>query len=245
MTETREEAIPNKLGLKDSQADILGKKKKKHTCGLICSTQPFVSAEGPTQPHPTVIRLLDMCPRLLWLQELQLGSAALAHTGRTEWTNSILLHSEKDVSASETWEECAAGDYCSCSVDKQTFQPRRLPNPPLATAALNMISYAETYVILLHSILPPRMQLVSWFSKGEGDFPTTQNQPVVHQAVPKREVLEQRTTDAAAPAVQEQKTCLQQECHSSAAHCSVHNHLQIRILPARQLHPKLESCLGH
>lgn len=27
MTETREEAIPNKLGLKDSQADILGKKK--------------------------------------------------------------------------------------------------------------------------------------------------------------------------------------------------------------------------
>jgi len=29
VTETREEAIPNKLGLKDSQADILAKKKKK------------------------------------------------------------------------------------------------------------------------------------------------------------------------------------------------------------------------
>lgn len=87
MTETREEAIPNKLGLKDSQADIMGKKKKrkkKHTCGLICSTQPFVSADGPTLPYPTVTRLLDMCPRLLWLQELQLGSAALARTGRTE-----------------------------------------------------------------------------------------------------------------------------------------------------------------
>lgn len=118
-----------------------------------------------------------MCPRLLWLQELQLGSAAMAHTGRTEWTNSTLLHSEKDVSASETWEECAAADYCSCSADKRTFQLCRLPNPPLATAALH-ISYAEMYVILLHSILPPRMQLVSWFSKGEGDFPTTQNQPV-------------------------------------------------------------------
>lgn len=124
--------------------------KKKHTSGLICSTQPFVSTDCPTQPQLAVTRLLglslllEMCLRLLWLQELQLGSAALAHTGSTEWTNSILLHLEKDVSASETWEECAAGDYCSCSADKQTFQTHRLPNPSLATAALNTISYAET-----------------------------------------------------------------------------------------------------
>ena len=40
----------------------------------------------------------------------------------------------------------------------------------------NTVSYKEMCVILLNSNLPPWMQLVCWFSKGEDDFPIKQNQ---------------------------------------------------------------------
>lgn len=66
---------------------------------------------------------------------------------------------------------------------------------------------------------------------------------MAHQVVPGREASEQRTTDTAAPSVQDQ-TCLQQKRQGSAAHCRPHDLSEVGILSVHQLHSKLESCLS-
>lgn len=66
----------------------------------------------------------------------------------------------------------------------------------------------------------------------------------VHKAGPKREALEQQTTDVRASLVEEQETYLQHKCQGSAAHRKPQDLSEVGVLPAHQLHPQLESCLS-